>query len=427
MGGQPRRRAVHRHHSHRWRSGRPRLGAGLPPRRVAAPVPPQRLDPRLVRRVPRLPLLHGGPHAVRGGLGRRPGHTAAGRGLAGSRLGRRAGGPPSPGPLASPPCPPGHGGRVGGPRPLRPGPQVGHSGRPVGHAGLRVAYRPPGRPALPRPGSHRGGHPAVHVRPVVQHHGWQSHVDHGRRVRLYPGRGRRPRVSGPAGPGSGDRTGTGSSGRLAGPHRALPLTGRLLRPGGLGGGRRPTAWPTIGALVADHRAGGRPLLGLLGAAVLVAASPPQRHGVAQADPVPVLPVGPRRAGCRLLDQRPTVAAGHRGGRRRPVGLHRLPPATRPGAGRFGPLPRVGLRPPSGGPPLQRPGPARLLPEHLPPGRHRRRRRGAPGRTHARRPSPDGLRTVRSPGQRWGSGHGFPGSCGLPGDAVTGPAHRFDVR
>ena len=48
-----------RHDAGRRRHGRPRLGARLPARPPAAELPAHRLDPRLVRRLPRVPVLHG--------------------------------------------------------------------------------------------------------------------------------------------------------------------------------------------------------------------------------------------------------------------------------------------------------------------------------------------------------------------------------
>ena len=55
--------ADRRHHAGRWRHGCPRLGPGLPPRPPPDRGPPRRLGARLVRRLPRLPVLHGRPGA----------------------------------------------------------------------------------------------------------------------------------------------------------------------------------------------------------------------------------------------------------------------------------------------------------------------------------------------------------------------------
>ena len=52
-----------RQHPGRWRHGGPRVGPGLPARPPAAVGSAERLDARLVRRVPRLHLLHGDPVA----------------------------------------------------------------------------------------------------------------------------------------------------------------------------------------------------------------------------------------------------------------------------------------------------------------------------------------------------------------------------
>ena len=51
-----------------WRRPRgARVGAGVSQGRVAAPVPADRMDTGLVRRVSRLPLLHGGADIAGGG------------------------------------------------------------------------------------------------------------------------------------------------------------------------------------------------------------------------------------------------------------------------------------------------------------------------------------------------------------------------
>ena len=52
------------HHAGRRRHGRPRVGPRLPPRPPAAPRPARGLDARLVRRLPRVPVLHGAPVAA---------------------------------------------------------------------------------------------------------------------------------------------------------------------------------------------------------------------------------------------------------------------------------------------------------------------------------------------------------------------------
>ena len=235
VGRQPGRPALHQVHPDRRRPGRPRLGTCIHPRRAAAPVPPHRVDAGLVRRVPRLLLLHGGPDAAGGGGGRRPGHAAPGGRASRHRPGS---GTPAAQPvhrLDHPAGPAGCGHRAGGARPLRHGAEVGDDRWPGGHAGGRMADGAPGRSALPRPGADRRGHPAVRVRPVVQHHGRQPDVDHGRRVRLHAGRGGLPRLHRPHGPGPRDRPGSGRCRSDAGPHRVVPPARGVLRTGGIGG------------------------------------------------------------------------------------------------------------------------------------------------------------------------------------------------
>ena len=52
------------HHPGRWRHGCARVGPGLPARPPVAARPADRLDARLVRRLPRVPVLHGAPVAA---------------------------------------------------------------------------------------------------------------------------------------------------------------------------------------------------------------------------------------------------------------------------------------------------------------------------------------------------------------------------
>ena len=66
---------VEQHDRHGRRHGRARLGAALPDRPPAARPAGHGLDARLVRRVPGLRVLHGGPVAVRGVAGSRLGHV----------------------------------------------------------------------------------------------------------------------------------------------------------------------------------------------------------------------------------------------------------------------------------------------------------------------------------------------------------------
>ena len=82
--------AARRHHAGRRRHGRPRVGARLPARPPAAPRPPHRLDARLVRRLPRLPLLHGGPEPADRGARRRRCPTASRSSSSPSRRARPA-------------------------------------------------------------------------------------------------------------------------------------------------------------------------------------------------------------------------------------------------------------------------------------------------------------------------------------------------
>ena len=157
----PRRDPVERG-ARRRRHGRPRVGPGLPPRPPAARVAPLGLDARLVRRLPRLPVLHGGPVAP----DRRPrrralrrlddGHPARRRRRArGARLARRA-----------------RAGAAGRSVALAAVVVVGRAsscpygtafklvtvlGRAVA-ARVRLRLRAPGRPALPGAGPAVGGH-----------------------------------------------------------------------------------------------------------------------------------------------------------------------------------------------------------------------------------------------------------------------------
>ena len=292
LGGEPGRRAAHPLDPHRRRPRRPRLGASVPPGRTASPVPVDRMDAGLVRRIPRLPLLHGGADAASSGRERRVGHSVAGRGAA-RPAGRRGGGPPtSPAGLAGTTGPAGSAGGARGAGPLRDGHQVGHRGRFGGHAGGRVGHRSTGRAPVPGSCAHLGCHPPVPVRPVVQHHGREPDVDHGRRVRLCPRHGGLPRVPGPPSSGHGDRSGSRSGSRRTCVDRTVPSVGGVLRPGCVVGCLRFAAQSTGPAVVGDHRSGSWALRGILDPAVLVASGPSQRHGVAQAHPLPVVSLGP---------------------------------------------------------------------------------------------------------------------------------------
>ena len=105
------------------RHGCSRVGPGLPPRPPAHVVPAHGLDPGLVRRVPRVPVLHGAA-------------------LAGDR-------PAQPGP------------------PVRPGVQAGGHQRPGEPAGGVLGVRQAHPPALPGRPSVRGRRHRLPVRPLV--------------------------------------------------------------------------------------------------------------------------------------------------------------------------------------------------------------------------------------------------------------------
>ncbi|GIT01162.1 MAG: hypothetical protein CM1200mP26_28740 [Acidimicrobiales bacterium] len=104
-------------------------------------------------------------------------------------------------------------------------------------------------------------------------------------------------------PGPGGRAPAAPPAR---PYRPVSPARRLLRSGGFGGGPRNPPGSSGPAVAGHHRAGGRAVLGLLGAAVLVASGSSERHGVAQTHSLPFVSLGPRRLGCRLPDQRPPL-------------------------------------------------------------------------------------------------------------------------
>ena len=274
-------------------------------------------------------------------------------------------------------------------RPLRHGDQARGGRRPGRHAGRRLGPGPPLRPAVPGPRPAVGGDPPVRLRPLVQHHGGQPHVDDGGGVRLRPRRPRLPRLHRPHGAGGRDGPRPGLGGAAPRPDGPLPPPGGVLRPGRNRCG--PPAAPRTcdAALVGRNGGPGRTAGGVLGAAVLVAQRPPQRHGLDQADALPVLPLGPREPGGRLPRERPAAAAGAGRGpvRCRPLGAVPTPP--RHGARRDRRAAAARLHPPPRGSALQRADPPGLLPVRLPPGRPRRGRGAAPVGAPARRPGRTG--------------------------------------
>ncbi len=336
-----------RQHSRGRRHGRPRVGSGLPPRRAVATRPPLGMDARLVRGLPRLPVLHGGA-------------------VAADRV----------------------------PRPLpavRGGVQGRRRGRTAGHAGRLCDLRLVGRVQAPHPGPLRSGRGVVPLRHLLHHLRRESRVDDGRRVRVFPGVADRHRLPRRGVARVPHRPAPGPGRRPARPDRAVPHHPRVLRPRRHGGvlalpaprGRAMVRVEGQQPLVAGHHGiGGRPALRVLGGALRRPTGLRQRHGVGtdhavRREPLPRRSalVGParRRRSRRGLLSAPPGRNGHRGARRRRGG--RLPVHPRRA-------------------PLERPHPALLPPGAVLPGRSRGGRRAA-----ARGPVGDPERRPAVPGRR----------------------------
>ncbi len=369
------------HHAGRGRHGGPRVGAGLPPRPPAARGPTQRLGPGLVRRLPRLPVLHGGPE---------PGDRRPRRGPA-----------------------------------LRRGLQARLRVGRAGPAGRRLGLRPPGPGAVPGAGAARRGRRRVPLRALVHHLRRQRGVDPGGGVRLLhqplPGR-RLPRARAP---GARDRSAPGGGGGGPRAVRPVPRDPPALRPRRCrrGVGHAPGTGPV--ALAGPGAPGRRCAERLLDHPLRPAPGLPQRHGVGEDHHLRRAPAArppgggglpPARGGGGLRRGHPSRRRPHRGGGAGAHGGHRLgaaAPAARALPRRHRPGVRRGLRPGAAGTALERPPPALLVPVPLPAGRagrgrarrgpghaggqgtggalpgrrHRRRRGGRPHRPGRRGPAP----------------------------------------
>ena len=442
---------VHRHHAHRGRPRGSRLGARLPEGCSHRRAEADRLDPRLVRRLSRIRVLHGGPVVARrddrrgprhwrgrlrlsrGGLrgrgggdgdhatdgpSRQPvlGHSAGCRRdlRRGQAVHRRPGGQPGSGRAAAAR----RSGLVGVVRPEGATPLAGGSGR---HRGHRRAARSPhalrrsseagddrgrggaaggclgdgaSRWGLRREsGAGLGGHPAVPVRPLVQHLRRQPHVDDGGRVRLLAGPGRRGPVHRRCGTGHARGQSPGPGRRAAGPHRADAPVLRLLR---AGRGRRAAARSAVARrrvaqpalLDRLHRSARRGSQRVVGVSVLVEPGPAQRHGLGKGAPLPVLAVVAELLRLQLPDERSAAAAVHRPGAGGSGAAVLQAGPARHGAGGGRGDRRGRLRDPARGTPLECPDPALLLP-HRVPDRGSRHRRGDPHGTRGHRPAAGG--------------------------------------
>ena len=357
-----------RHHPHRRRLGRPRVGPGLPAGRAAGGSAAHRLDPGLVRRVPGLHLLHGDPVAAggdgRGRLGparRRP--RLSGRG----GLGLVRGAPPVRGGSPARGGRGGDGGGAGHPRSLRRRLQAGGHRRRCHPPHRGLAHGPARRAGLPRSGAGRGRRRPVHLRPVVQHLRRQPDVHHVGGVRLLPRPAGGRALHGGGGPGAHRRRPPGDRRGSAGPSRAHPpLLDRLgpgLHPGFSAGRAAPAPGPA--PLGAGGGASGRAAERLVGAAVPVEPGAAQRHGLVRAvglrrvaaDPLrhrlragAVVPHFPR---LRLPGQRPPLPALRGHGRRGDGALLHPEGAARHGPGPYRVVDGAGLRAPERGEPVER--------------------------------------------------------------------------
>ena len=153
-------------------------GPGLPARPPAPELPALRLDARLVRRLPRLPVLHGRP-----GPGRRSASTSC--------------------------CPTGS-------------PSSWSGGRPRLPCRSPPSPRAPVPAPLPRPGAARGVHAALPVRHDVHDLRRQHRLHAGRRVRLRDQPDDPARLPGVPLPGPRDRPPPGDHGRAVRPRGRLP-------------------------------------------------------------------------------------------------------------------------------------------------------------------------------------------------------------
>ena len=175
------------HHADRWRHGRPRVGSGLPPRPLAAPLPAVRLEHGLVRRDAGVPLLHGRARPGDRGLRHDP---AVRRGL-----------------------------------------QADRRLRARDAAVLLLGLRSVGPLPLPDPRAVRLRRPVLRPRRELQHLRRQPQVDDGRRVLVL----HRPQPRHPRPRSAGQRHADGQVPQLGG-HRARPVRrqprhrGHLRRP-----------------------------------------------------------------------------------------------------------------------------------------------------------------------------------------------------
>ena len=411
------------------------------------------MDPRLVRGLSRLHVLHGDPVAaggarrcgprhqrrgvrlpgsglgcVRSGLGdreadgmargpalgRRPGHRRNSRGRQAVRPRRR--GEPRPrraaparrqrrvgvawaeglAPLAGAGgCGRGHAGAARRPHALRRVPQARgdrRSGRP---AGGRVGHDPVGGGRARGSGPGRRSHAAVPVRPVVQHLRRQPHVHDGRRVRLLARSGRGGALHRHGGPGHGLGPPPGPGRLSAGPHRAaapvlgLPRAGSHRR-AGADRSMAPSRLDAATEMDPGDRRAGRLAQCMVGAALLVEPGPAQRHGLGQRAPLPVVAVVSQLLRLQLPGQRPPAATVRCDGcRRGGAAVRQAGPAPRRARPHRGDL-RGGLRGDARGAPVERAHPALLLPHCVPDSRPRPRRGDRVG-PHMARPAARGPR------------------------------------